>query len=78
MGSPTSRPPERHSGVRTADPLLCPVCRKITLQGKQTVCSGKCRARRHRGHKAKAAQVAGLRQAAALLMAEAERLEATP
>lgn len=28
--------------------MLCPVCRECPLRGAQTVCSPKCRAKRHR------------------------------
>src|SRR5262245_42648447 len=41
----------RRAAQRAYVPLgraLCPVCRKAPLKGQQTVCSGRCRAQRHR------------------------------
>jgi hypothetical protein len=34
--------------VRTSEPLSCPVCRAVSLRGRQSVCSPRCRAKRHR------------------------------
>lgn len=53
MPDPTTAPPARLEGVRTATPpsLLgsrCPVCKEQRLRGRQTVCSGRCRAKRWR------------------------------
>jgi hypothetical protein len=50
---PTTGPPDRLEGVRTVTPpslvgLPCPVCQKRLLRGRQTVCSGRCRAKRWR------------------------------
>jgi len=41
-------PQSRSSSVRTPDGLSCPVCRTKVLRGRQTVCSPRCRAKRHR------------------------------
>jgi hypothetical protein len=35
-------------GVRTPEPLSCPVCHVAPLRGRQTVRSPRCRAKRHR------------------------------
>ena len=56
MPVPTTGPVVRPEGVRTVTPpsLLgsrCPVCQKKILQGRQTVCSGRCRAKRWRESK---------------------------
>lgn len=53
MPAPTTVPPDRPEGVRTAPPpslvgSRCPVCQKKVLRGRQTVCSGRCRAKRWR------------------------------
>ena len=47
--------PEVHRGaaeppgsVRTPALLSCPICRTTPLRGRQTVCSPRCRAKRHR------------------------------
>jgi predicted nucleic acid-binding Zn ribbon protein len=50
---PATAPPARLEGVRTAPPpslvgSRCPVCQENVLQGRQTVCSGRCRAKRWR------------------------------
>jgi predicted nucleic acid-binding Zn ribbon protein len=39
---------ERSGSVRTLEGLSCPVCRIVPLRGRQTVCSPRCRAKRHR------------------------------
>lgn len=46
-------PPDRPGSVRTASPpslvgSRCPVCLERPLRGRQTVCSGRCRAKRWR------------------------------
>jgi len=50
---PSRAPSAGLEGVRTPPPpsLLgsrCPVCQKRPLRGRQTVCSGRCRAKRWR------------------------------
>jgi hypothetical protein len=50
MPAPSPAPPGRPQGVRTPTPpsLLgsrCPVCKERLLLGRQTVCSGRCRAK---------------------------------
>ena len=57
MPDPSAAPPDRPEGVRTGTPpsLLgsrCPVCQGRVLQGRQTVCSGRCRAKRWRESRA--------------------------
>ncbi|MBI5627526.1 MAG: DUF2116 family Zn-ribbon domain-containing protein [Candidatus Rokubacteria bacterium] len=67
-------------GVRTplrADPeaaILCPVCGAAPLPGRQTVCSPRCRARRHR-QRQEAAQRAREEGVRALLVEALRRLE---
>ena len=53
MPAPTTVPPDRPEGVRTAPPpslvgSRCLVCQETVLRGRQTVCSGRCRAKRWR------------------------------
>jgi hypothetical protein len=53
MPAPTTAPEPSSEGVRTAPPpslvgSRCPVCQEKVLQGRQTVCSGRCRANRSR------------------------------
>jgi hypothetical protein len=73
MEPPSTSPPRHPGGVRT---VLS--CRLVWLRRRQTVCSGKCRAGRRLQEKARAQHVAGLRAAAVLLKAEADRIEACP
>ena len=48
MKSPATTPEPALEGVRTAEALLCPICRRVPLRQAQTACSGKCRATRWR------------------------------
>jgi hypothetical protein len=53
MPAPSRGPPDRPHSVRTPTPpsLLgsrCPVYKERWLRGRQTVCSGRCRAKRWR------------------------------
>jgi hypothetical protein len=53
LPAPSTGPPDRPHSVRTVTPpsLLgspCPVCKERLLRGRQTVCSGRCRAKRWR------------------------------
>ena len=53
MPEPTTGPPDRLERVRTATPSSlvgsrCPMCQERLLRGRQTVCSGRCRAKRWR------------------------------
>ncbi len=53
MPEPATAPEPGSGGVRTDGPpslvgSRCPVCQERTLRGRQTVCSGRCRARRWR------------------------------
>jgi predicted nucleic acid-binding Zn ribbon protein len=54
MSLPNSTPQPGSGGVRTPSVGLvvgsrpCPICGTRELEGKQTVCSGKCRAERSR------------------------------
>ena len=57
MPEPTTAPEPGLEGVRTATPpslvrSRCPVCQKRLLRGRQTVCSGRCRAKRWRTSRA--------------------------
>jgi hypothetical protein len=48
MKSPRPATPTRPESVRTEAGLLCPVCQRVPLQGRRSVCSPACQARRHR------------------------------
>jgi len=39
---------ENLESVRTLGEIKCPVCRAVPLQGRRSVCSPRCRAKRHR------------------------------
>ena len=53
MPEPATAPQPGLEGVRTVTPpslvgSRCPVCQETVLRGRQTVCSGRCRAKRWR------------------------------
>jgi hypothetical protein len=57
MQTPSTGPPDRPHSVRTVTPpslvgSRCPVCKERLLRGRQTVCSGRCRAKRWRAAQA--------------------------
>jgi hypothetical protein len=75
MPDPTTGPGHRLEGVRTDTPpsLLgsrCPVCQEPLLRGRQTVCSGACRAKRWR----QTHGPAGLRDGLLLIRAQVDDL----
>lgn len=52
---PSSRPEPSPQSVRTLSSgivVLCPICGKVPLQGRQEVCSGMCRIKRSRQRRA--------------------------
>ena len=56
MPAPTTAPEPGSGGIRTDEPLSligsrCPVCQERPIRGRQTVCSGSCRAKRWRARK---------------------------
>ena len=65
---------ERSGSVRTLEPLSCPVCRVVPLRGRQTVCSPRCRAKRHRQRREDGRQ-AQIRDVKSLLQAALTKLE---
>jgi len=66
---------QEHSGsVRTPEGLSCPVCRTAPLRGRQTVCSPRCRAKRHRQRRAESRQ-AQIQDVKSLLQATLTKLE---
>ena len=72
-------PETRPEGVRTLPHAIligspCPVCREHPLQGRQTVCSARCRARRHRQRRAESRR-AQIHDVRSLLQAALTRLE---
>jgi predicted nucleic acid-binding Zn ribbon protein len=80
---PTAAPETGPGGVRTATPpslvgSRCPVCQERPLTKGQTVCSGRCRARRWRGRQAERVQAATARdrEIRELLTAALAKLEA--
>jgi predicted nucleic acid-binding Zn ribbon protein len=46
LSAPTPSPTERARHDRSPARGLCPSCGMVALQGQQTVCSNKCRAKR--------------------------------
>ncbi len=56
MHEPPPRPELAPEGVRTllVDSQRCPVCRRVALRGRQTVCSARCRRERSRRREAEA------------------------
>ena len=57
MPEPTTAPEPALGSVRTDGPpslvgSRCPVCQERPIRGRQTVCSGSCRAKRWRARKA--------------------------
>ena len=81
MPDPTTAPPAYPEGVRTVtSPSLvgspCPVCHERSIRGRQTVCSGRCRARRWR--LGKAALTGGRDQEIRELLESALRLLGRP
>jgi hypothetical protein len=60
----STEPPLRQGSVRTLGVVAsCPVCRDRPLEGRQTVCSPACRAKRWRQSQATRARDDGLRVA---------------
>ena len=69
MKSPSTEAPLTLHGVRTPEMVAsCPVCQTTSLQGRQTVCSPACRAKRWRLQQAQRSRGRddGLRAAVAL------------
>jgi hypothetical protein len=53
MQTPSTGSPGRSGRICTPEPgRLCPVCRKVRLRGRQSVCSGRCRVDRWRNRQA--------------------------
>ena len=74
MPEPTTAPEPALGSVRTDGPpslvgSRCPVCQERPIRGRQTVCSGRCRARRWRQGRDR-----GLREALRLLRAKVDDL----
>ena len=67
---PSQAPKPRSEGVRTLlVGFLCPVCGRVELRGRQTVCSAACRRERSRrrqddARRARDAEIRGLLEAA--------------
>lgn len=75
MSTGASEPEVPLPGVRTplrgdaGGATLCPTCRRAPLRGQQTVCSPRCRVRRHRerrdaARRARDREIRGLLEAA--------------
>jgi hypothetical protein len=82
LPTPSTRPDSVRTLLVGSSP--CPVCGTAELQGRQTVCSARCRRERSRQRQAEALRTrdqsirADLEQAAELVARAQRRLEETP